>query len=69
MDCSIGSRHVQLWRGVYDWGEVLDLVVQHDQEMQAGLKLIKRRRYDKPVGLQTGAAEGFRLLCPDRRSR
>jgi hypothetical protein len=44
-------------------------VVQHDQEMQAGLKLIKRRRYDKPVGLQTGAAEGFRLLCPDRQSR
>jgi len=40
-----------------------------DQNTQAAMKLIKRRSYDKPVGLQTGAAEGFRRLCPDRRSR
>lgn len=43
MVCSIGSRHVYLWFAVHGWGEVLDLVVQHDQDMQAALKLIKRR--------------------------
>jgi hypothetical protein len=60
---------VYLWRAVYDLGDVLAVMDLRDQNTQAAMKLIKRRSYDKPVGLQTGAAEGFRRLCPDRRSR
>jgi len=47
--CSIGEKHIFLWRAVDDEGEVLDVVVQRRRDTDAALKLLRRLLRNQPL--------------------
>ncbi|WP_428062234.1 IS6 family transposase [Brevundimonas sp.] len=58
--CSIGGKHMFVWRAVDDEGEVLDLVVQRRRDTEAALVLLKRLLRNQPVEPERIVTDGLR---------
>ena len=59
MVCSIGGKHMYLWRAVDDEGEVLDVIVQPRRDREAALRLLERLLKNQSVQPEAITTDGL----------